>query len=689
MSLIELANSDINDITTDLNGWGVGMVLTAPNATTLACVGLHTKHRSGYDSEGLQVNTKNAHISISEDVFIAASYPYRVNGEVNLKDHLVTVKDSTRADIQYIIREWFQDETIGCIVCILGDYEGSVNPVPLTPTALTATLVTDLYGVHTVSLAWVDTTAGDFDTYEIWRSVDGGAFALLNSTANPIFYDDVFSDAAPHFYSYKVLAVKNSVDSLFSNEDGVLTLVLSGDVFALTATLYALNIVDLAWTDATLGNYDTYEIWRSENSGAYALLDTTANPTSYRDLDNLYENEVKNYKYKVRAVLSAVPSIYSNEDGALTLKVENIALGLDASNPNDEIVTDSLRVVSALDSSEGLAETNVYTSDYPTTVAELAGTNTALTANETAPEGTTGCLKGVLIGGSTTHRITPPTLTAEKNYRVRARVYIPSTNSHCDGFFIKSNSQEYIRHENTVDQWVDVDFNGTLIINSFQLRGLDGSTDVINADGDEIFIEYWIHDEIEGNHLVQVTDGQRPLKNGSQYEFDSNNSEYLSNSLDIDSFSGLNQGGIFYINDQLSTAMLTICDSSVSNNYINLGHAGGKARIQFIVNGVITRLDSVISIVENDRVLWYNDKSGTVKCRINGIESGVTVNTGTNQDIWFSSFSGLDSLAIGGVLDSTPVYTNQVFKELILTTKPISETLSLAISQQWAVKHNL
>jgi hypothetical protein len=124
MGLIEQAQIDIREITSNLNDFGVAMKLIAPNLTELDLVGLHTKHHLGYDQDGKMVNTKNAHVSFSEDILVDASYPYRnASGEVNLKGHKVIVKDSTRNDVEYIIREWFPDETIGLIVCILGDYE--------------------------------------------------------------------------------------------------------------------------------------------------------------------------------------------------------------------------------------------------------------------------------------------------------------------------------------------------------------------------------------------------------------------------------------------------------------------------------------------------------------------------------------------------------------------------------------
>lgn len=124
MGLIEQAQQDIRSITTDLDGFAVELTLKAPDTTELLLQGLHTKHHLGYDTEGNMINTKNAHVSFSEDVLLDDAYPFRdASGEVNLEGHRVVVKDSTRQDVEYVIREWYPDETIGLIVCILGDYE--------------------------------------------------------------------------------------------------------------------------------------------------------------------------------------------------------------------------------------------------------------------------------------------------------------------------------------------------------------------------------------------------------------------------------------------------------------------------------------------------------------------------------------------------------------------------------------
>ena len=127
MGLIERVKSDVARITTSLNGFGVTMLLTAPNTQTVTITGFHTKHHLGIDLEGRPVNSKSASISFSEIALLVLNpnYPTRntISGEVDLKGHRVVVKDSTGSNKNFIINQWFPDEVTGLIVCILGDYE--------------------------------------------------------------------------------------------------------------------------------------------------------------------------------------------------------------------------------------------------------------------------------------------------------------------------------------------------------------------------------------------------------------------------------------------------------------------------------------------------------------------------------------------------------------------------------------
>lgn len=123
MSLIEQARKDWLQITSNTNEFGIELNLFAPNGVTAVVNGLHTKHHLGIDTDGRPVNSRNAHITISESLLNEANYPVRdISGKVNLRNHKVQCKDSTGLTGEYIIREWFPDETVGVITCILGEF---------------------------------------------------------------------------------------------------------------------------------------------------------------------------------------------------------------------------------------------------------------------------------------------------------------------------------------------------------------------------------------------------------------------------------------------------------------------------------------------------------------------------------------------------------------------------------------
>jgi hypothetical protein len=129
MGLIDQARRDWKSITSDKDrGFAVEMLLTAPDGETATITNLHTKHHAAIDfSSGapMKVNSKQAHISFSESQASDSNPLYvlrNADGEVYLQNHRVTVKDSTGLDKVYVIDQWWQNETLGVIVCILGDY---------------------------------------------------------------------------------------------------------------------------------------------------------------------------------------------------------------------------------------------------------------------------------------------------------------------------------------------------------------------------------------------------------------------------------------------------------------------------------------------------------------------------------------------------------------------------------------
>ena len=107
-------------------GFEEDIIMTNVNGdASVETTGFVSKHWNNFDSDGLPINSKNAHICIDEDDLVSKSYPVRnQKNEVHLKNHRVSVKDSSGILKRYLIKEWYPDETLGLIVCILSDYDG-------------------------------------------------------------------------------------------------------------------------------------------------------------------------------------------------------------------------------------------------------------------------------------------------------------------------------------------------------------------------------------------------------------------------------------------------------------------------------------------------------------------------------------------------------------------------------------
>jgi len=123
LNLNDIAASDWRTFSSDPLGFGKAISFTAPGGEIADAVGLTTKHHIGLDTDGNVVNSKNAHFSVSESILVEAGYPTRdASGEVNFAGHKVAIVDSTGLSKNYVIEEWFPDESIGVITCILGDF---------------------------------------------------------------------------------------------------------------------------------------------------------------------------------------------------------------------------------------------------------------------------------------------------------------------------------------------------------------------------------------------------------------------------------------------------------------------------------------------------------------------------------------------------------------------------------------
>lgn len=101
---------------------------TKDEILTVYTSGLKTKHHINLDSDGLPINSKNAHVCLDEKELTELGVQVRdLNGEVNIIGSRLKVEDSSGVFRDYVITENLPNETLGLIVCILGDVEENHN----------------------------------------------------------------------------------------------------------------------------------------------------------------------------------------------------------------------------------------------------------------------------------------------------------------------------------------------------------------------------------------------------------------------------------------------------------------------------------------------------------------------------------------------------------------------------------
>jgi len=124
--LIDQAKNDWQRFSSDPNAFGIPITFTAPAPGSEVSVinGLGTNHHVTIDTDGNTVNSKNSHVSVSEQLLVDDGYPTRAGGdEINMVGHRVSFEDSTGVTKEYQIDETLPDETVGMIICFLTDFE--------------------------------------------------------------------------------------------------------------------------------------------------------------------------------------------------------------------------------------------------------------------------------------------------------------------------------------------------------------------------------------------------------------------------------------------------------------------------------------------------------------------------------------------------------------------------------------
>jgi len=200
-----------------------------------------------------------------------------------------------------------------------------VGPAPLAPTGLTAT--PDIT-VPQISLNWTDNATNETN-YVVERSVNGGAFAILDNTlaADSTSYIDL-DVAFGNYYEYYVAALNGLTMSDYSNLAAVdWTIVAPAAPTNLAASVVSATQVDLSWTDNAL-NETGYIVVRSDNGGAFVVIDNLpADSVSYSDLTTAGGNS---YTYRVAAT-NGVGSSYSNQ-ASVSIILPDAPINLSATN---------------------------------------------------------------------------------------------------------------------------------------------------------------------------------------------------------------------------------------------------------------------------------------------------------------------------------------------------------------------
>lgn len=126
--------------------------------------------------------------------------------------------------------------------------------------------------------------------YEIWRSVDGGAFKKLTTITKLTYTDSKATAGAECTYKVKALGSKSAYNGEFSNADSCYVTCAAP---SLTLKLDSkTGMPSLSWKKIT--GAKSYAIYRCQNGGEYKLL-TTTTAVSYIDKTAAPDNQYSYY----------------------------------------------------------------------------------------------------------------------------------------------------------------------------------------------------------------------------------------------------------------------------------------------------------------------------------------------------------------------------------------------------------
>lgn len=106
-----------------INSGLLDIVLFTPDKLTVFNItGWKSKHAISFDSDGNQVNTKIARVTVDEDVLVANGVTVRnAKGEIALLNYKVKFADSSGLLRSFNVREQLPNQNLGLIMLILED----------------------------------------------------------------------------------------------------------------------------------------------------------------------------------------------------------------------------------------------------------------------------------------------------------------------------------------------------------------------------------------------------------------------------------------------------------------------------------------------------------------------------------------------------------------------------------------
>ena len=205
--LNEAAKSDWQRFTKS-GGFQVSITFKSPFGVIANVEGLATKHHLGIATDGQAVNSKNVHVSVSEDLLDEAGYPVRSSsGDVDMYNHKASFVDAREVLCDYSVQEIFPDEKTGMLVFVLEDRESDFE-APVLSASSTSSLI---------NLSWTFSGSGH-GGFEVYRTnLPLGRAELIASVADDILDYEDSEVQAGQFYLYQVRAFALQNKGEFSN----------------------------------------------------------------------------------------------------------------------------------------------------------------------------------------------------------------------------------------------------------------------------------------------------------------------------------------------------------------------------------------------------------------------------------------------------------------------------------------